>query len=146
LVYLQKLYKKKSGLASRQFNSVLYDLDKAGLIELNINNKIRILGKAPYSVIKGGVLEKKYFSKFLKNIKKLIQDKEEKEALQIPFELYLSPKLFDQMKVDTSLLYKKYRELSRIDQQVTDYKEIQAISGLFFLRNYDSWWETLKKP
>lgn len=130
---------KRLRLTVSQVNSFLFLLDKVNAIELKLGTKHRLLARGPFKMRPTGILRSKYFHRFTKHLISLVEQKPAKEALQIPFELYLSRQLFQSFKADLTALYERYRSLSRIDHEINASADIEPISGLFLLKPYDSW-------
>lgn len=136
--------KRRAEISTTQFKKYLLALDKVGLIEVGEDYSIRLIGKAPFKLVERGLAKKKYFSKFLKEIKDLVQEGNTSEGLQLPFELYVSDKLYFEFQKEISDVFKKYQGLSRVDQQITDESSIQPITGLFLIKKHDAWGKVLK--
>lgn len=135
---LEECY-NRAKFSKKKMEKLLYALDKNNFIELRRENKFRILARGPFQGRNGGELRKRFQGQYLRKLSQLLTSNVLEDDLRIPYELYMSERLFDQMKVDLLALYSKYRGLTRLEHELHSGEKIFPVSGVILAMRYDSW-------
>lgn len=137
--------KKTLDLNQKDWQLTLFALDRAELIELQTSGQIRIKVRGPYFWNPNGKLEKAIYVDYLKMLISQISSQPSAETLQTTFELYLTKKLYRQLKNEMSQLVHRYFHLSRLEAAHTPIEKLSPYNAIFFLKNFDGWGPILRK-
>lgn len=136
--------KERMQIEERKFQKALYILDRAQVVEIHPGGKVFIKQRAPYRFNKDGAIEKKLRAGYLDLLLQQISRKPDSNVLQRSFEMYVSDRLFTQIKNDLSQLIEKYAHLARIEAELDDKGRAFPITGLFFIKEFDGWGKFLR--
>lgn len=134
---------KASGLSKSSIEQSLLLLDKIGLIEFSTGDKVRVLARGPFKMLKTGPLRQRVYPNFLKQLAGLISELPAPETLQLPFELYVSDEMYEAMKHDLQGLLQKYSRASRVNHELNETSLPRPASGMLLLTRVDSWKQVL---
>lgn len=136
---------RRMDMPKKQMQKILFSMDRFDLIEIGREGNVRVLYRGPYLWIQGGELQKRFHAAYLHQISKLLFTRPGKDDMQITYELYLSDRLFTQMKDELRTTFQKYQGLSRIEHELHSAEEIFPVSGAILANRFDSWRGVLMK-
>jgi transcriptional regulator with XRE-family HTH domain len=130
----------------QQLQKILFVLDKAQLVEIQSGGKVRTNARGPFQMIPEGILRKKYFRAFQKEVLNLMSEEMlESDRLQLTFELYMSDALHERMREELRSVFQKYRGLSRVEHEVVASEKIRPFAGILMSKPHDAWGSVLEK-
>ncbi|MGE3759174.1 MAG: helix-turn-helix domain-containing protein [Pseudobdellovibrionaceae bacterium] len=135
---LEKI-RKKLTLDPREFQRLLFVLDKNNLIELKHEGKIKIRARAPFQMLEAGPLRSKFSSVFLNHALELIKNANKDNSQLIVSEFYMSEELLNKMRNEISGVHKKYMHLAKMEQEIVSIDQFQAVTEVIFNTVHNSW-------
>jgi predicted transglutaminase-like protease len=131
--------KERMHLDDKKFQKALHTLDRAGLIELLPQNRIRLKSRAPYRFNKTGGIEKTLRKEYLDLVARQIQFNPPSDSFQKTFEMYFSEGLLKKFKQDLDTLLGRYAHLARIETELDQKDKTFPVTGAFLLKPFDGW-------
>ncbi len=131
--------KARLNLEEKKNQKIIHLLDRIGIIELHSKGRISLKARAPFRFNKDGLIEKKLRPGYLQLVKENIINRPHSSTFQRTFEMYVSEKLYNQMKEDLGQYIEKYSHLARIEAEIDDKGKTFPVTGLLFLKELDGW-------
>lgn len=133
-------------LSKSEYMRIILNLEKVNLIEVHVNNKIKVIANFPFEWIDNGPLEKAYTEKIATKMSNLTKQygvnnkKNEKQShIKIKvFEILLQEKEYSKMHEDLQDVLQKYEVISKLRLKDNIDSQVFSFSSIF---GRFSWWD-----
>jgi Mn-dependent DtxR family transcriptional regulator len=147
-----KQVSEKFGFKKSEAEKLQFSLEKMNLLEVWPGGRLRLKAKGPHQMIRGGKLERKFFSKvadtiFIKLRNKVggysDPDHKSSHTLFRPFEIVMSDKNYAEMVREQRAVLEKYRAIGAKELQMEPREKLKHVSGLLAADFYYMWEDIL---
>ena len=130
------------GLSKAQLEKVLLGLDKAGLVELWAEERVKLKARWPFRWLDGGPLSRAYFGPLVEKIFSATRARGSREGNVFrPFEMALRPETAEELRRELLAVLEKYRSVSRLELLSREPMGLVDITGLLALGELNAWEE-----